>query len=101
MKKLTNEEVIKRLNNFNNINFDYSNVTYINRRTPINIICKKHNKSFNALLENFLNNKIKGCELCGKESFKQKKSLSKEIIIEQFKKAHGERYDYSKINYIK
>ena len=100
MKKLTKEEVIKRLIEKRGNDFDYSNIEYKNRRTPIEILCKKHNLSFNTYLENFLNGETKGCKECALESFRSKKGFSKEEIIEQFKQVHGNRYDYSKVKYV-
>ena len=55
MKKLSQEEVINRLiNKRGTENFDYSKVIYTNRRTPIEIFCKKHNKTFSAYTESFI-----------------------------------------------
>lgn len=46
MKKLSQEEVVNRLiNKRGTENFDYSKVVYINRRTPIEIFCKKTQQS--------------------------------------------------------
>lgn len=94
MKKLTNEEFINRCKE--KYNYDYSITNYINSKTKIKFICSKH-----GIQEQLPYNHLKyGCKLCGKEIGYNSRRFSKEEIIEQFKKIHGSKYDYSKINYI-
>lgn len=90
-KKIGNEDFIKRCNKkFDNL-YDYSLVDYVNNRTNIKIICKKHGE-FEQTPETHL--KGKGCPSClgvGKKTTGDfiKNSLS----------IHGDKYDYSNSNY--
>ena len=100
--------------------YDYSKVNYINSRTPATIICPKHGE-FSIPPLNFLHSLI-GCPICRKETKIEKKkkillrkkqekkeykvkneqdlNLRKENFIEKAKKVHGDKYDYSKVNYV-
>ena len=101
MKKLSQEEVVNRLiNKRGTENFDYSKVVYINRRTPIELFCKKHNKTFSAYTESFIDFRKIGCEECSLENERKKKGYTNEQIIKMFKEKHGDVYDYSKVNYV-
>lgn len=75
--------------------FDYSKVVYTNNRENINIICKKHGDFItkpNWLLSG------RGCVKCGSESTGNK-SRNKNYLSD-FIKVHGDKYDYSKVEYI-
>ncbi|MBP9886011.1 MAG: hypothetical protein KBF93_06925 [Leptospiraceae bacterium] len=90
--KLTTKEIIKEFKKVHGDNYDYSKVDYKNAVSKVVIICEKHGEFLQ------IPNKHKsgqGCPAC------VGKGLSKEEIIEEFKKIHGDKYDYSKVNYIK
>lgn len=75
--------------------FDYSKVLYTNNKENINIICKKHGDFItkpNWLLSG------RGCAKCGSESTGNK-SRNKNYLSD-FIKVHGDKYDYSKVEYI-
>lgn len=47
------------------------------------------------------NNLMKyGCKVCGHKKTTQKQALTTEQFIEKAKSIHGDKYDYSKVNYI-
>ncbi len=69
--------------------FDYSKCIYINSKTKVNIICKKHGE-FKQIPSSHLNFK-EPCPKCRK--------LSKSEIIKIFNKKHNNLYDYSKFIY--
>ena len=77
--------------------YDYSKVNYINNHTKIKIICKKHG--------NFLqipNDHLQGCG-CTKCKFEKLSNLFRSNtreFVEKSIKMHGNKYDYSKVNYI-
>jgi very-short-patch-repair endonuclease len=77
--------------------YDYSKVEYINAYTKITIICKKHGE-FCQTPNDHLNNNA-GCKLCYDYRGITQKSNSKEFI-EKAIKTHGDKYDYSKVEYI-
>ena len=72
--------------------YDYSKVNYVNSKTNIVIICPEHGE-VSQTPESHLNSSF-GCRYC---SGNVKKTTSE--IIKDFKKVHGEKYDYSKVNY--
>ena len=61
--KLTTEEFIRRSREVHGDKYDYSNVTYVNAKTTVEIICKKCGKIFWQFPFNHL--KGHGCTYCG------------------------------------
>lgn len=77
--------------------YDYSNVEYKGSYSPVDIICPKHGL-FSQTPSNHLSGN--GCPKCGGEKQSQQVKLSNNDFIDQSKKIHGDKYDYSKVNYI-
>jgi len=71
--------------------YNYSKVNYINAKTKVTIICKQHGE-FSQSPSNHLNNH--NCQKCAK-NFK----LNTLSFIENAKQIHGDRYDYSEVEY--
>lgn len=96
-KKLTLEEWIEKANKIHNNEYDYSKVVYENARSKVKIICKKHGE-----FEQIANNHIQGakCHKCAIESSIKLQSKTTEQFINEAKSVHGDKYDYSKVNYI-
>lgn len=78
---------------FPNSNFNYDKVNYTYSWNNIEIVCSKHG-SFFTKPGTFLTSKI-GCPLCSGNR------CNGEIFIEKAKKIHGEKYNYSLIDYKK
>lgn len=78
--------------------FDYSKVKYKNNKAKICIICPDHGE-FWITPNHFLSSNY-GCPKCGKESTKEKLRYSKEYFLQKAKEIHGDKYDYSKVNYV-
>ncbi len=76
-----------------NDKYDYSKVQYINNHTKVCIICPKHGE-FNIRPIDFLNGQ--NCPKCTHRSY----SYITEEFIEKARKIHGDKYDYSKSEYI-
>jgi hypothetical protein len=92
-KKLTLEDFIKRANIQHNNKYDYSLVKNINGcNDKIIIICPEHGE-FQQRVESHL--KGRGCTYCAKN-----KNYTTEEFIERAREVHGDKYDYSKVNYI-
>lgn len=72
--------------------YDYSLVNYVNKDTKVEIICKEHGV-FEQRPANHTNSK-QGCPSCS-----GLKRMSSEDFISKAKKIHGNKYDYSKVNY--
>lgn len=97
MKKLTTEEFIAKAKKIHGDKYDYSKAIYENCRTKVCIICPEHGE-FWQLADNHLRNES-GCPICWKNKRGISKSFTKEYFIEKAKIIHGNKYDYSKVNY--
>jgi len=96
MKK-TNEQFIEEANIRHDFKYDYSKTQYINKREKVCIICPIHGEFWQEASSHL---KGCGCPKCGKESSQKRQSLNTEQFIERAKKIHGDKYDYSKVEYI-
>lgn len=95
--KLTTEEFINKAKKVQQNNYDYSNTKYIDSTTNVTIICPEHGK-FEILPNNFIRRGI-----CPKCSIKQRginSRLSIKEFVEKARKIHGDKYDYSKTQYV-
>ena len=118
-RRLNQEEFINRLNSIFGNQYDYTSVKYKNTRTPVTVVCKKHGEfslNASALLAGC------GCPKCKKERIEenrrlrqknteiereQKKSAQERVkkeklnsFIQKAREVHGDKYDYSKVEYI-
>lgn len=76
--------------------YDYSKVDYINNRTPVIIICPKHGE-FKQIPKTHL--KGHGCKKCTLEWLSKRYISNKDEFIKKARKVHGDKYDYSKVEY--
>ena len=82
------EEAIKAHGN----KYDYSKVEYKNAKTKVIITCPVHGE-FEQLPTNHLNGQ--GCKRC----FNDKVKSNTQEFIDKARSIHGDRYDYSKVDY--
>ena len=94
MRKLTTEEFIKRANKAHNNKYDYSKAKYINSQTKVTIICPIHGE-FEQEPEKHYGKRKFGCPSCS-----NRKKLTTKEFIERAREVHGDKYDYSKVNYV-
>jgi hypothetical protein len=96
-KPITLEKFIDRANKIHNSYYDYSHVKFKNVECKIEIICPQHGTFFQQLMSH-----LKGfnCPQCGRISKAKKLSHSLERFLDDAKKAHGDKYDYSWVRYI-
>lgn len=90
--RCSQEDFIEKAKKAHGEKYDYRNVRYINNHTKVCIICPEHGE-FWQLPSNHLN----GCG-CPRCSGKARKST--EEFVSDAKKVHGNKYDYSKVEYI-
>ena len=90
--KLTTEQFIEKVRQVHGDVYDYSEVEYVNAKTPVKIICKKHGPWY-PIPGNFTNGA--GCYSC-----QTKIIVDTAEFIERAKATHGDLYDYSESNYI-
>jgi len=91
------KEFIEKSIKIHNDKYDYSKVNYINSKTKVLIVCKKHG-DFEQNPYNHIYGM--GCPICGKEKSHNTQRYDTNIFIEKAKEIHNDTYDYSKVNYI-
>lgn len=96
-KPLTTEEFVKKARRIHGNKYDYTYTIYVNSKTCINIICPIHG-AFSQKPNNHL--KSSGCPMCGKEIKSNHIRGDNKSFTEKAKNIHGDKYDYSKVNYI-
>ena len=77
--------------------YDYSKVNYVNSQTKVCIICPIHGE-FYQYPASFLQGH--GCQKCATEATHKLQRSTTEEFIKKARKVHGNKYDYSKVNYI-
>lgn len=96
-KKLTKDEFVARSNVIHNNKYDYNDVEYVNSKVKVKIKCPKH-----GIFEQIPNSHLNGigCPICSnlKKSENSRDSLSN--VIKKFRKIHGDKYDYSLVEYV-
>lgn len=95
-KKLTKEEFITRSQEVHGDKYDYSLVEYKNNSTKVWLICPIHGK-FKIRPGNHLTGQ--GCKTCGYERNGDGSRLTLEEFLARSVEAHGNKYDYSKVEY--
>jgi len=96
-KIITTAEFIERATLLHGNKYNYSKTQYIDSHTKVIIICPEHDEfdqSPNAHL------KGQSCPECGFEKVGNINKNSKEEFLEKAIEIHGNKYDYSKVNYI-
>ena len=79
--------------------YDYSKVNYKDSKTPVDIKCNQCGNEFKQQRNTHLSGEG-GCKPCAIEKFKKNRTFTKEQFIEKAKETHGDKYEYSDVNYI-
>ena len=95
--KITKTILVNRFKKIHDNKYDYSHVDYINSKSKVQIICKQHGMFEQAPHKHLIGQMCPQCSLI-KRSNKRKKNIDE--VINDFKNIHGDKYDYSKIDYI-
>lgn len=90
-KKKTKEQFISDAIKIHGNIYSYENVIYVNSKTKVKIICPVHGDFFQIPNAHLNGNK---CPKCSKRNVK-----STEEFIDECKKLHGNKYDYSAVEY--
>ena len=91
MRKKTTKEFIINANKIHGDKYDYSVLKYSGNKNKVNIICTKHGVFIQTPTRHLNGDGCPSCNggvLSNKEEFKKKAH-----------KIHGDKYDYSKVNY--
>lgn len=97
MKKKTTEEFIADARKVHGNKYDYSKVDYKGHRKPVCIICLEHGEFYQTPESHLAQ---RGCRKCGIEKERKNNTLTNEQFVSRAKVLHGDRYDYSDVQYI-
>ena len=97
-KKYTTEDFVCKAKAKYNDKYDYSKTVYRGQREKVCIICPKHGEFFQTP-EIHLSSSY-GCKKCSIEETARKQTLTKEEFISKAKEKHGNKYDYSLVEYV-
>ena len=76
--------------------YDYSLVDYKNQYTEVELICPLEGHGiFSVVPKDHLSKKMRGCPICKPPPRK----INTEIFINDAREIHGDKYDYSKVEY--
>lgn len=78
--------------------YDYSKVLYKNNKIKVTLTCRACVKDFEIRPDAHMNGK--GCSICGYKVAAKKRSDSPDKFISDARRIHGDRYNYSSINYV-
>jgi hypothetical protein len=95
-KRCTTDEFVTKSKKIFGDLYDYKNVNYINNKTKVELICSEHGSFFIRPDSHLC--KSYGCYLCGKNNTGIKNRNNNWLY--GFEIIHGNRYDYSKVEYI-
>lgn len=76
--------------------YDYSKIEYKGTHEKIVIICNIHGEFMQTPHDHL---EGRGCIQCGIMKSSSTRTRTTELVVEEFTKIHGNRYDYSYINY--
>ena len=97
LKTKCKNEFITKANNVHKNKYDYSNSEYITAIKKLIVICKNHGE-FKISPNNHLRGK--GCPSCGREISSKSKLKTYKEYYKYFIEKHGDKYDYSKVEWI-
>lgn len=92
----TLDEFIAKARKVHGDRYDYSKVVYINNRTPVCIICPVHGEFWQKPV---IHLQSCGCIYCAKINKGEKNRLNTEEFIRRAREVHGDKFDYSKVDY--
>ena len=96
-RRLTNEDFINRCLKLYDNKYSYEKTVYIKSNEKVIITCPKHG-DFLITPNDFLDGH--GCKKCANELNSIRLKGNKEEFIKKAKKIHGDKYDYTKVEYI-
>lgn len=97
-KKLTQEDFIRRAKEVHGDKYDYSKVEYVNNRVKVSVICHEkfpwgeEHGEFKQAPASHLNGM--GCPVCSNVA-----RLTTDTFIKKARYIHGDKYDYSHVEY--
>ena len=92
-------DFIKKARSVHGDRYDYSKVEYKDNKTRVTIICTEHGEFTQTPAKHYIK---RGCPICSKYSHIKNPIhvvFSTEDFIEKARSVHGDKYDYSKVEY--
>lgn len=93
----TTEQFIEDARKVHGNKYNYDKVKYENNKTKVIITCPEHGDFLQTPNKHLLG---KGCPQCGRIKTINSIKYDKTSFIEKAKLIHGDKYNYSKVNYI-
>ena len=95
--KRTTGEFVKKAIKIHGDKYDYSKTIYINSRSKILIICRKHGEFFQAPQNHLFKAGCPFCAIAGRAI--RKKEIAARNFVQKAIQIHGDKYDYLKVDY--
>ena len=95
--QLTTEIFIERAKKVHGNKYDYSKVNYVNSSIKVCIICPIHGEFWQNPASHLSG---RGCPKCANEKKGSYHISNTKEFIDKAKKIYGDRFDYSKVNYV-
>ena len=96
-KEERKQNFLQKSSKVHNNKYKYDKIDYVNSNTKVCIICPEHGEFWQEPKHHVSGH---GCPECMKEYLRKTKQDSVSIFIEKARNIHGDRYDYSKVNYV-
>lgn len=101
MRRSTHTDFVTKANHIHGNRYDYSSVSYKSSTIPVTVICREHGY-FDVMPKTHIRiTSPTGCPLCGKQVRIESRRDTTSSFIEKAISVHGDRYDYSLVNYTK
>ena len=95
--KLSKNDFIRKAEQIHNNKYDYSKVEYINNKAKVCIICPEHGEFWQRPDRHLMG---QGCPVCRYVKSSKSNASNTQHFIEKAKQVHGNKYDYSKVEYV-
>lgn len=96
--KLALDDFIKRSRHVHSGKYSYNKIKVLkNTRSKVLITCPHHGDFLQIADRHLCGN---GCLSCANETIGKKTSMGLGVFVEQARKTHGEKYDYSEVDYV-
>lgn len=96
-KRRTLADFINEAQRVHGERYNYSKVKYVRADIPVCIGCPEHGEFWQKPVVH-INLKCK-CPLCANKEVSKRFADTKDVFIEKARKVHGEKYDYTKVEY--
>lgn len=94
---LNNYDIIAKFKEVHGDKYDYSKTEFTKMHEKVIVICPKHGEFLITPSKHILG---QGCKICGTEKRRIGQIKSFEKFVEDARKTHGDKYDYSESNYV-